>query len=373
MPKSNKDEYHGPIVDESEDSEEETFGEEDDERDMNNIGLDADTFGMSLCSLTRDCYHLGKDGFSCARVTRLIISILLVILTVAVQVLLLYYTKVYVCAASVHNIRIAYSDYEYNVYGCEKCTAFDPNVKTKCLNYTETGHCFKTVNGKWRGLNEYYPGDVDAERILRTLAPAHQEAICHIPLSHPHFFGLVLFIWLLAALTEVKKSLNLLWVILALPNARKMKDIIDNSDGGEVIVAMPCFMKITILILTLIPRLLITGILTWVGCRWLVSITNFGGLVMSSVSLGFVLNFKGLLYDAIQTTRSHHDLAATSIVPHPKRAAAVWYNFASSKVVLLLAVLGAYLYIRFFQQVLPGYNWDVREVCLEYLKEQYSV
>jgi len=368
-----------------------------DEVDLDPIDMEEDTYGMSVCSLTRDTYHISKEGCSCARVMRLMTSLFLVVVTIGMQIALLHYVKKYVSAKAVHDIRISYSRYENHVYNCTTCTTWDevaqvaqvaqPTNDTvlaarrlrghhkapKCLNSTDTGHCYKTCNGKWRGIAAFYPGDAEAMRLLETMHPDDQNDVCHIPLSHPTFFGLILVIWVLTVLQELRKSVNLSWVVLALPTTDSMANAIESNDAGQVIVAMTCFMKVMIIILTFIPRVLITLFLAWVGMRWLLATTSFGDLILNAVALEFILYIKEVIYGAVMPTRSVHDLQQTKISPHPKRMSAAWFNFTSSVSLLFFAVLTVVLYMKYFQAVLPQYNWDVHEVCKAWIIREYAV
>merc|ERR1719498_931526 len=122
-----------------------------------------------------------------------------------------------------------------------------------------------------------------------------------------------------------------------------------------------------------IPRMAITSVLLWIGCRWLLATTDFADLVMNAIALEFILLIKDCLYVALMPARSNIDLSLTKIQPFPKRLSPAWWNFADSFLLLLVAVLWVYLYMRHFQQVLPDYRWDVHDVCVEYIKERYKV
>ena len=79
-------------------------------------GLDDDTFGMSVCALTRDTHFIAKHGLGCNRFVRIFATLLLAFFTLGMQIFLLQKVKQFVSAKAVHDIRIAYSEFQ-NVQG----------------------------------------------------------------------------------------------------------------------------------------------------------------------------------------------------------------------------------------------------------------
>lgn len=362
---SRKDEELGMLGDSEYESEEDaetkayniaSCYEDTDHVELPPEDLDEDTFGFAVCSLTRDTHALVRDGASCARSTRLFTSLFLVIITIGLQIALLHYVKEYVSAKAVHDIRISYDKYEEHVYGC--------NV--------DAANCTLTINGKHRGIT--YPGDEVAWKVLMSpVLDDHRSAICHIPLSHPGFLRLVLGIWVLTCIGEVRKACNLGYTIANLDSTNTMANAIDSTDDGEVITRMTGIMKVLLLLLTFVPRLCITIYLTWVGMRWLLATTSFGDLILNAVALEFILLIKEVIYAAVMPTRNHHDLQQTKIVPSPRRMSAAWFNLTGSVSLLGVTIIIVWAYMNFWQAVLPEYHWDVRTVCAQYIAKEYTV
>jgi len=358
----------GLLVDSDEPDEEESVGivgccedPDDHDHELEPVELDEDTFGMSICSLTRDTYHIAKDGVTCNRVTRLGTSLGLVILTLFLQIALLHYVKKFVSAHAVHDIREQYDVYEKYMYGCDK----------------DEARCVLTVNGKHRGKPEFLPATLEERIAVLMSAPMadHREAVCHIPLSQPHFFSLILLIWTLTCFAELRKAFNVTQTLVMLPTIKSMATALDEeaAEGEEHIVGLSFLLKTVMVVLMSVPRAGITFYLLWVGCRWLLATTSFGDLILNAVALEFILCIKEALYVAVMPIRNHFDLAKTRISPYPKTMSSGPWNLMNSVCLLAVAIIWVYFYMTSWQQVLPGYKWDVHEVCVDYIKKMYAV
>jgi len=56
----------------------------------------------------------------------------------------------------------------------------------------------------------------------------------------------------------------------------------------------------TMMFLVLLPRLLMSGVLLWLGCRWLLATPNFADLVLNAVALEFILTLKaGIVINSV--------------------------------------------------------------------------
>jgi hypothetical protein len=321
--------------------------------------LDADTFGMSVCSLTRDSYFMSIEGFSMARLLRIVSSLFIAWTTIWIQVFLLLKVKEFVSAKAVHDIREAYDKYELTIYGGVQ-------------------HTTLTVNGKHRGIDKFFPPLAEARKRLATLSDDEQDAICHIPLSQPSFFAVILLVWTILCMAELRKAYNLQSAIVNLKTVPTMAEALqsgsdEKSKSDGLISGMTLWMKAVTTFFIFIPRVLITLYLLWVGCRWLLGTTEFDNLVSNAVALEFILLVKDILYMALTPLRNHIDLSITQIEPHPKTLRPAPLAFAMTLLLLAVACGWVYLYIGYVQVVLPGYKWDIRSVCEEYMKKTNKV
>mmetsp|Transcript_77977 Transcript_77977/g.172814 ORF Transcript_77977/g.172814 Transcript_77977/m.172814 type:complete len:377 (-) Transcript_77977:99-1229(-) len=334
------------------------LGHLEDEAEVPFEQLDEDMFGMTVCALVRDFYFLEKRPESgTARFARLGLTLGLLFICVTLQVALLGKIKRYVSASAVHDIRIAYDAYEMHMY-----------------NVT-----FLSENGKHRGVEGTFNEDA-----FDTLSFHMQTAVCQIPMSQPNFFFLILCIWSLTCLAEIKKSVDLFQSLILQPeHCESMVDSMcwsNEYESGDLIVArLTRRLKMLIMMLVIIPRLCITGYLLWVGCRWLLATNNFSDLILNAVALEFILVLKELIYRSLMTLRNKLDLGRTKVLPrYPKEQATV-QAFTRTIVYGLLAVLWVVIYMGIphvfngFQTVLPDYKWDVNEACESWRDWRYCV
>jgi hypothetical protein len=319
--------------------------------------IDEDTFGISVCALTRDSHFMAVHGFSIARSVRVVGTIFLVVVTVFIQAYLLSKITTFVTARAVHDIRESYDQYEMAMCGQD--------------------NTYLTVNGKNRCKDDNaFPSLDEALTRLNNMDGFTRDNVCRIPLSQPMFFGVVLMIWTLIVLGELRKALNFQIQILMLETLDSMADSMVHETGEDaysgIITGMTWPFKVLVTVLMFIPRTSIAVYLLWVGCRLLLATTSFSDLIMNAVGLEFVLLIKDTLYFALVPARSHLDLTLTKITPYPKKLTPHWFNFASSFFFFGVSLVWVLLYMYHFQSVLPDYKWDVHEVCIQYIKERYS-
>lgn len=122
-----------------------------------------------------------------------------------------------------------------------------------------------------------------------------------------------------------------------------------------------------------VARAGITFFLLYVGCRWLLATNCFSDLILNAVALEFILLLKEAFYVALVPLRNKLDLGITTIEPYQKQIQPALSAFVGSITLLLVAIAWVFLYMRFFQQVLPVYNWDVREPCVNFIKKRFEV
>jgi hypothetical protein len=338
--------------------------DEEPHADLPPVDIPADTFGMSICSMTRDGYFVSRNGLSVHRAIRLSLAMLMVLLTIVIQIWLLMKVKQFVCAKFVHDIRIAYDKFELAIYGEENCTL--------------------TVNGKHRGIPGREPPLSVARERLSTLSEDEQSSACRIPFSQPYFFGTVLLIWTARCIFELRNAYSLQMTLMMLRTTSDMKYALKHTDDEEedpddvYIRAMTLTFKIGLTILTFIPRVFVCLFLLWVGCRWLLATTAFSDLILNAVALEFIMDIKEGLYNAFMPFRNKRDLDNTKIQPYPAKMAADVWTFINTVAWLIVAFLWVVFYMGWpgyagFQQVLPGYNWDVHAVCTQWILDRYEV
>merc|ERR1719198_1915298 len=123
----------------------------------------------------------------------------------------------------------------------------------------------------------------------------------------------------------------------------------DDTTSDFVIVKLTRPVKVAFSVFLFLPRLLITCVLLWLGCRWLAATNDFQNLLLNGVGLEFVLLFKELMYRTIVPERSKRDVQRTKILISHESTEPSPLAFFGSFGWALVAVSWVYLYINHFQ------------------------
>jgi len=324
-------------------------GHVSDQEQLSTEGLPEDCYGMTVASLVRDGQHIANDStHKPIRILRIVLSLSLMFGNMVIQCVVLKDIYKFSSAKAVGDIRKAYDQFERHMYN---------------------GHIYMTVNNLARGLNDNYFN----KAFFKTLDEDVKSTACRIPFSQPSFLFILLLIWTLQIIGELRQTWQLARrLVLGLDNAPNMQKIFVVSDEEEeIIVRMPIWMKAFVALFICIPRLVIAMALCLLGCRWLSSTTDFQNLVLNAVGLEFLLLLKELMYNTLVSDRNKRDTARMQISVSKESAAPSPASFLSSVMLFTSACFWVYLYIFVVQQVLPDYRWDVQEVCVTWMRANY--
>jgi hypothetical protein len=317
--------------------------------------VEEDTYGFALASLIRDTQQIaaGSTTFN-LRATRIFFALGLLLFTTCLQMFIMYFVKNLVIAKWVTNIRDDYSRYQEHMYE----------------------DTFLNVNGKHRGVDgTFMPGNID------TLEEGLKGRVCNIAFSQSGFFGAVLLIWTLTVIAELRNIIALFRsLVVNTRNIKSMEDAlldcdpdIDDDDprNGWIIDGLTISMKVAIMLLVIIPRLVLTIVLLWLGCRFLAATNDFGEMVLNAIALEFILMLKDLLYSTIVPDRNKREIEHINIRPSIAVDHASYWTYLGTFTWLIIAFAWIVFYVFHFQMVLPLYKWDVKGPCTAYIKERY--
>lgn len=349
----------GDEVDEDEDGVNEGMTQQDVqqaqtrvEREMNRSpeGLDEDIYGMGIAVIIRDSQRLAKNTpLAALRCTRVTISVLVLLFTGTMQVFILFESKHLVTSQSTHETRDIYDQYEIIMYG----------NTTDGLRVNE--------NGYHRGVDGHFNADNFAK-----LGDELRDSVCQLPLSQPSFCLGVLLIWTFLCAAEMRGVMGMgAGLLIQTPTIASMADSCretpESGDEAVLVEGLTVGVKALIAVCILIPRLVASCVLLWLGCRWLVGTLSFSDVMQNVVTLGFVLLLKNIFYTTMAPHHNKLETRNTLILPQAKKE-------NPSAVVLLgaffwgiLSIVWVILYVEVLQQVLPEYNWDVHDACKQYL------
>mmetsp|Transcript_58022 Transcript_58022/g.168333 ORF Transcript_58022/g.168333 Transcript_58022/m.168333 type:complete len:408 (+) Transcript_58022:229-1452(+) len=318
------------------------------------FSLDQDLYGVSIASFLRDMRKvIIERGNLCLRISRLVVTILMMLMLVALQFYLVIMMKVKVCPAGIEHMQDLYDKYEVHMY---------------------SGHASETADGHFRGIDGFF----DAKR-FETLEPDFQEEICAIPLTHPVFFSTMLLIWTFTVVADVRRlHFLMLLFIKRIPEVQNVYDIFEHDEGEQhgrprrnedkrvVLVGLPTSVKCALFIFVFLPRLILDFALLWLGCRWLMSTDNLEDVFLNAVALEFILYLKELLYYAVVPMRSQVESQELLIIPLKSKERATFGAYLGAFVWLVISIAWVPFYLFVLQRVLPGFKWDVGRVCAAY-------
>lgn len=313
-------------------------------------GLDQDIYGMGITALIRDTqrFALGTECFA-LRLSRLLISLLTMLFTMSLQVFLLVQMKTLVTSASTREAQDTYQKYEVAMYGNDKSrmTAFP--------------------HGQLRGKPEWFDGSA-----FTGLSDEEKDAVCQVPLSQPTFFIALLLVWTLVCFSELRHSFDIAGsLIVATPTIESMKDSLKESEkqGDEAVVVIGLTLPVKIFAVTfiIIPRMIVSFTLLWLGCRWLTGTFGFSDVLQNTVALEFILLLKDILYETITPAHNKEETENTMVQPFVEEERPTSSVFLGAFTWGVAAIAWVMLYVIYFQQVLPDYQWDVHDTCVTYL------
>jgi len=313
-------------------------------------GLDEDLYGMALASLIRDSQRFAvKSEVFWLRFGRLSISLLVLGFTMTLQTFLLYEMKHLVTSVSTKEARETYDKYELWMYG------------------NTTGATTLTKNGYHRGVDGYF----NASRFA-SFDDASKDSVCQMPLSQPTFFVGILLVWTLVIMAEMRRTFDiggsLIWATPTIDSmANSLTETPEEGDEAVIVVGLTLPIKLIAGTCVLLPRLIVSSLLLWLGCRWLTGTMGFGDVLQNAVTLEFILLLKDLFYKTMAPHHNKLETRNTLILPYADRAKPSSSVFLGAFLWGIISICFVLIYMEVGQQVLPEYRWDIHDACADYL------
>jgi hypothetical protein len=325
------------------DGSEGSGGEKEAEKDIEFVPSPPDegVYGMAVASVIVDSRRMSlRDMNGCRYLCRLSLVLLIVLFTVGLQMYITIMTKWIVTPNAVRDIRASYGDYEKHMYD---------------------GHTYLTAYNHHRGIEGFF----NISR-FETIGQDTQKELCAFPLSEPRFLFVILLLWTLTCFRYLRNTVAFTYRILVVKTVDSMatsKIVKTDASGRETVIGLTCFVKFFITFSIQLPCFVMNVLLLWIGSRWLVATLGFDELLLNAIALEFVLVLHELLYFAI-VPYSMKQALGNVLIPHPARTQGPnWINMFGTYMLLILAIVWTACYIRYWQQVLPEYNWDISEAC----------
>lgn len=313
--------------------------------------LEESVYGYVIASLINDSADLSLHGKR--KMVRIATAFGLFFIMFATQCFLLESTKKLVSPIQVANARKVYGQFEKIMY----------------TDLAGVSHTFNTSHGYPRGIGIQFFNASNFDK----LRAEEQQEVCNIPLSQPWFLLVILVIWALAVLNNVRNAANFVVRFLTLPTIRENQDGLVATDDGVEIVGMPLWLKTSLTVVILIPRMIMCCFLLWLGARWLTATLGYSDVLLNSLALLLILDLAEVVYAAIVPFHGKR-LVQRTLVPHVhKEEPGTMCAMFGMMLLGIFALAFSAVYMFKLQQVLPEYKWDVHEVCAALLTKEAAV
>lgn len=377
--------------------------------------LQEDLYSAAIIGLIIDAGRISQAGIKSKtaklRTARSTTTLALLTVNVFLQVFLLTQIKHFVTSKAVREIRQVYDAFEYHMYGDQENHTylshhghhrgipgyFNPKnfeIESKRgerkrrrrggvdgAGINETDHGGNTSVRKLKG----HGGAVDAHgqsgdklvmAQMNTFNAETREQACNIPLSQPGYLLVILFIWSLTCIGEIKNAIETMFTLVNPWITKTVSSMEDSLRPGEepninIVVGLTPLLKLVVFAI-LCFRLACTCFLLWLGSRWLLATADFSDILLNAVALEFVLVLKDLLYESMVPARSQREVQNTLLLPRTELEPASVLVFLGTFLWGLLAWAWAIVYMWYLQDVLPDYQWDVSQVCDAFINKEYS-
>jgi len=305
--------------------------------------LPQDMWGIAIMILTYDLSALlGKQGDYTTHMIRLVYGMGCVALNLVLQISILFWVNQYVVGSSVFNIQLDYAQFHREIFD-------------KQGNFLM--HKWETWDGP-------------------------RDDLCGAVLTKSSFLALVLFLWIGRMLSEFKCTVRLLWDIIKVPTipyssaASLSRTILTLGEDNYLIIGFNSCIRASIMILVIIPRFGICLYLAIVGMRWLTSTLSFGDLILNALALEFVIGIDEQILEFFMPATAVENIAALKFgyikvgeaVDQMQKVRQGYVRNIGYFIFCLMAVL---IYLRYLQQVLPFYPYDVGVHCGKWFEDRY--
>lgn len=289
------------------------------------VDLDENAYGCAAVALVRGITSL-HGGFNLLTFVRIFISLGLMAFNLYLQFTLLGYISTYVVEPAVRDVQKKYTDFHASVFDDEG------NI----------------IHDDWQA----YP---------------YRKELCEIAMADPVFYYIILLLWTLRILDEVRKIFRFVDEVTTMPacaTAQEQLEFTDTKDpelqaGRCLITRLTFTCRMLLLFIIAIPRCFIAFYLLTLGCRWLSASANFANMVLNALALVFVTDIDELLYESVLPMVLKKQIADTNwfFTEDPKTKGEVehteWMLFRRTLFFLIAMIIFLGVYGMYFQSVLP--------------------
>lgn len=273
-----------------------------------------------------------------------------------------------------------------------------PAVHSVQFIYSKFHERFFTVDGEF--LQDAWDDATSPYDLL------YKKELCHMVYSKFFFLWLILMLWVLIMVIEIRKIAKLLLDVFRVPacpsshpelmvravrygntngsTGSQMGDEDDDEeDDKHVIVGLTPFVRIFIFCAILVPKSVIGIWLMLLGMSWLSASESFSELILNALALQFVITIDDHLFEALLPETYRESM--TKVVLHiPQRALSIeeqvaedWAAWRTSTIYFIFFSSFSFIYLANLQflpvlGVLPYFRHDMQEACEPFLQSHKS-
>jgi hypothetical protein len=303
-----------------------------------------DMWGLALVEIVSDVADV--KALTLSKSLRLLFSVVAMAINLWLQFCILYYVNQFIVGQAVRDTQLNYKQFHKEVF--HKDGTFD--------------------SGAWKDWEGPYM------------------ELCNMAVSKISFTFAIIFLWSGRMIGEVRTVERLhrdVHSIGTLPPTKKGSEMVEEvrTDAGDDeyhIVHLATCPRVLIYVLVIIPKFLIACILMIIGCRWLAATESFADLILNALALEFVIDIDEFMYEkfAPEVMRERVDKFSMAHVRPATKAdgedTGDTKAYLRSLGYLLAAGVWSIAYMKKFQQVLPGFDGDVRDHCGGWFIDHYK-
>jgi len=124
-------------------------------------------------------------------------------------------------------------------------------------------------------------------------------------LNYQSFLLLILVVWGLCMLDELRQVLSWWMVMLFIPTGN---DDVDEDDDEIKVKSISCVNKITICLLILIPRTIVAFLMSYIGTMFLIETDDYSELILNAVGMGFLMEMDEMLFNGLASDEGKDDI-----------------------------------------------------------------
>jgi hypothetical protein len=300
------------------------------------VDIPEDAYGAGILAIVHDIvvFRNGAWGDEDVQIAaiQILFSMLLLILNLGMQFALLYFINIYVVRPSVNNVQHAFALFRSEVFDADGLFQHD---------------LWEDFSGK--------------------------DELCQIGMMNRFFYCVILFLWVLLIIQEIRSNERLMKNIWAIRGCTCITQMMRRNGEKVNIVGLTPVTRFLLFSFVIIPKFVICALLLWLGCQWLSATTSFTDLVMNSIAMDFVTGVDECLYESILSVRHRKLVSDINFIVFEKTTGGIAKEmkaFQRSASYLVFAFVFVLIYSLFIQSVLPADLHDAKAVCNPYLAER---